>query len=132
MSGIIHPCERCGKQAVDWHHKFHRHKNRVENFGIYLMDHPFNGAQLCHNCHTNHKAEFHFNEREFCEAHNLFGYCKKRISCFIQNFPFYESDEDAEECRTCREYEFDKEYFYKAKDGIKENLLIPGSYKYKP
>ena len=109
---IIHLCERCGESAQEWHHKFHRHKNRVRTYGKPLIDDPRNGAYLCHRCHQKHKGEFHYSEREFIVALGLLGYCKKKSICLIENYPFCEVGEIMEECYSCRKYEFDKENYY--------------------
>lgn len=121
---MIYSCENCGRQCLDkGHHKFSQTKANLKKYGNRLIHDRKNIKHLCPQCHGNLKTGDKYTEREFIKAMGLLSYCKKKINCFKYNFP------SELKCEDCREYEFDKEYYY-SKNKVKENSLESGSYGY--
>jgi len=119
---MIFRCEICGNPAVDWNHRFPQRKNYIKTYGKHLIHHPKNGQYLCRKCHENIK---HMTEREYIEMMALWDYCE--LNSYCKKFKTVGFQEGCENCKT---YKFDKERYYKD-NGIKENLLILGSYGWK-
>ena len=122
---MIYSCEKCGETCTDkGHHKFSQTKSNLKKYGAHLIHHPKNIKHLCHSHHNKLEPGDKFTEREFIREMELLEYCKGKIGCFLDDFP------SETKCKDCRDYQFDKEFFYEI-NNRSEKFLIPGSYGYK-